>query len=90
MPATSQPGVPHHDTEVPNTCASCVSGRPMFNSRITSDRLREGVGLYLPAIFKKRVGVPRDRVSAFKELDLDDVANPQLSDDNDESQAKAG
>ncbi|KAG5982663.1 hypothetical protein E4U55_001545 [Claviceps digitariae] len=48
--------------------------RPKFNSHLTSDRLREGAGLYLPPLFQAlRSNIRKDRVSVFKELDLDDV-----------------
>ncbi|KAG6001007.1 hypothetical protein E4U21_004785 [Claviceps maximensis] len=47
--------------------------RPKFNSHLTSDRLREGAGLYLPPLFKSpRGNIRKDRVSVFKELGLDD------------------
>ena len=57
-----------------------VPTRPKFNSQLTSDRLREGAGLYLPALFKTpSMHIRKGRVSVFKEMGLDDVAS---ADDN--------
>lgn len=70
MPTTCQSGELPQGLEV---SASCVTGRPKFNSRNTSDRLREGAGLYLPAQLQKSVGISKHKVSAFKELGLDDM-----------------
>lgn len=48
--------------------------RPKFNSHVTSDRLREGAGLYLPPLFKApSSNIRKGRVSVFKELGLDDL-----------------
>lgn len=48
--------------------------RPKFNSHVTSDRLREGAGLYLPSLFRTPgSNIRKGRVSVFKELGLDDL-----------------
>ncbi|POR31270.1 Uncharacterized protein TPAR_08519 [Tolypocladium paradoxum] len=46
--------------------------RPTFNSHLTSDRLREGAGLYLPPLFRASSNIPKGRTSVFKETGLDD------------------
>ncbi|PFH55500.1 hypothetical protein XA68_18160 [Ophiocordyceps unilateralis] len=47
--------------------------RPAFNSHLTSDRLREGAGLYLPPPFRTdhRSNIRKGRTSVFKEMGLD-------------------
>ncbi|EQK99469.1 hypothetical protein G6O67_002543 [Ophiocordyceps sinensis] len=58
---------------VPTSSSSAVPVRPKFNSHLTSDRLREGAGLYLPPAFRTdRSNIRKDRTSVFKELGLDD------------------
>ncbi|KJZ72612.1 hypothetical protein HIM_07971 [Hirsutella minnesotensis 3608] len=53
--------------------SSAVPVRPKFNSHVTSDRLREGAGLYLPPAFRTgRSNIRKGRTSVFKELGLDD------------------
>ncbi|KAG6298608.1 hypothetical protein E4U09_000655 [Claviceps aff. purpurea] len=64
--------------QVPGTSSSGPV-RPKFNSHVTSDRLREGAGLYLPPMFQApRGNIRKGRVSVFKELGLDDVMVPQV------------
>ncbi|RDA89550.1 hypothetical protein CP533_3759 [Ophiocordyceps camponoti-saundersi (nom. inval.)] len=48
--------------------------RPSFNSHLTSDRLREGAGLYLPPPFRtdRASNLRKGRTSVFKELGLAD------------------
>jgi len=48
--------------------------RPNFNSRLTSDRLREGAGLYLPPQFQpsSTTNIRKGRVSVFRETGLFD------------------
>lgn len=61
-----------HRQDLGNTPSS-VPLRPMFNSLVTSDRLREGAGLYLPALFKgPSSNIRKGRVSVFKEIGLYD------------------
>lgn len=64
---------------VPGTVSGSVTGapvRPKFNSHVTSDRLREGAGLYLPPLFKApSAHIRKGRVSIFKEMGLDDDNN---------------
>lgn len=63
--------------QVPGT-GSSVPVRPKFNSHVTSDRLREGAGLYLPPLFKApSTNIRKGRVSVFKEMGLDDFTSPQ-------------
>ncbi|KAG5913909.1 hypothetical protein E4U42_000808, partial [Claviceps africana] len=65
--------------QVPGASSSAPV-RPKFNSHLTSDRLREGAGLYLPPLFQNpRSNLRKDRVSVFKELGLDDLTAPQGS-----------
>ncbi|KHN95267.1 uncharacterized protein MAM_06771 [Metarhizium album ARSEF 1941] len=57
--------------QVPGATAAPV--RPKFNSHVTSDRLREGAGLYLPPIFQSSSSnIRKGRISVFKETGLDD------------------
>lgn len=49
---------------------NCAAARPNFNSRVTSDRLREGESLFLPQRFRASTNIGKDRASKFKELDL--------------------
>ncbi|ODA81909.1 hypothetical protein RJ55_00414 [Drechmeria coniospora] len=49
--------------------------RPTFNSRRTSDRLREGAGLYLPPQFRTNAHLSKGHTSVFKEVGLDEVAS---------------
>ncbi|EFY88694.1 hypothetical protein MAC_05312 [Metarhizium acridum CQMa 102] len=59
--------------------ASSVPVRPKFNSRLTSDRLREGAGLYLPPLFQApSTNIRKGRISVFKETGLDDFAVSQV------------
>ncbi|PHH61862.1 hypothetical protein CDD81_7790 [Ophiocordyceps australis] len=62
-----------------SSLASSIATRPKFNSQRTSDRLREGAGLYLPPHFRAsaKSNIPKDRVSVFKELGLDDDLPPK-------------
>ncbi|KAG5950516.1 hypothetical protein E4U53_004919 [Claviceps sorghi] len=65
--------------QVPGASSSAPV-RPKFNSHVTSDRLREGAGLYLPPLFQNPTSnIRKDRVSVFKELGLDDLTVPQSS-----------
>ncbi|RDA83071.1 hypothetical protein CP532_2555 [Ophiocordyceps camponoti-leonardi (nom. inval.)] len=47
--------------------------RPSFNSHLTSDRLREGAGLYLPPPFRtdRASNLRKGRTSVFKEMGLE-------------------
>lgn len=64
------PGV----TAGPTPSSSAAPVRPKFNSHLTSDRLREGAGLYLPPAFRTgRSNIRKGRTSIFKELGLDDT-----------------
>jgi len=64
-----------------------VSLRPKFNARITSDRLREGIDLYLPDLFKvSHSNMSKDRVSVFKETGLYDDAQHSVADNYQDSQ----
>ncbi|KAM4059578.1 hypothetical protein HRG_011634 [Hirsutella rhossiliensis] len=70
--------------QVPGVAATCspsgVPVRPKFNSHLTSDRLREGAGLYLPPAFRTgRSNIRKGRTSVFKELGLDDPHCPPPS-----------
>ncbi|TWU77874.1 hypothetical protein ED733_004328 [Metarhizium rileyi] len=61
---------------------SPTPARPKFNSHVTSDRLREGAGLYLPPLFRApSTNIRKGRVSVFKETGLDDAV-PQAPIDN--------
>ncbi|PHH67522.1 hypothetical protein CDD82_1390 [Ophiocordyceps australis] len=62
-----------------SSLSSSIPSRPKFNSQRTSDRLREGAGLYLPPHFRAsaKSNIPKDRVSVFKELGLDDDLPPK-------------
>ncbi|UNI14996.1 hypothetical protein JDV02_001571 [Purpureocillium takamizusanense] len=54
---------------------NCPPVRPGFNSRLTSDRLREGAGLYLPPQFRPgsaSTNLRKGRVSVFRETGLFD------------------
>ncbi|KAK2589767.1 hypothetical protein QQS21_012557 [Conoideocrella luteorostrata] len=63
--------------QVPGAMASGPV-RPKFNSHVTSDRLREGAGLYLPPLFQTpSSSIRKGRVSVFKEMGLDDLAVSQ-------------
>lgn len=72
--AASAAALPGH-LQVPAAALSpsAVPVRPKFNSHLTSDRLREGSGLYLPPAFRTgRSNIRKGRTSVFKELGLDD------------------
>ena len=47
--------------------------RPKFNSHLTSDRLREGAGLHLPAFVVRSSNIQKGRTSVFREALEDDV-----------------
>lgn len=64
--------------------------RPKFNSHITSDRLREGTGLYM-TLFKTTSNIQKGRRSVFKEMGLDDEHDDNSdSHDQDHCVARAG
>ncbi|KAK9439179.1 uncharacterized protein G6M90_00g099620 [Metarhizium brunneum] len=64
--------------QVPGATSS-VPVRPKFNSHLTSDRLREGAGLYLPRLFQApSSNIRKGRISVFKETGLDDLTASQV------------
>ncbi|QPH00062.1 hypothetical protein C2857_003215 [Epichloe festucae Fl1] len=75
-PSTAAPG-----SRLQQVLGASPSGpvRPKFNSHVTSDRLREGAGLYLPSLFRTpSSNIRKGRVSVFKELGLDDLTVSQV------------
>ncbi|RCI07880.1 hypothetical protein L249_5874 [Ophiocordyceps polyrhachis-furcata BCC 54312] len=57
----------------PATTPASRPVRPSFNSHVTSDRLREGAGLYLPPPFRtdRASNLRKGRTSVFKEMGLE-------------------
>lgn len=58
---------------VPGGPPAAAPARPKFNSRVTSDRLREGAGLFLPPLFGpgSSSNIRKGRTSVFRETGLD-------------------
>jgi hypothetical protein len=78
MASLAPPATAGTHLQVPDV-TSTSPVRPKFNSQLTSDRLREGAGLYLPPLFNApSTNIRKGRVSVFKELGLDDCPLPHV------------
>lgn len=65
------PTLPSGPSPSASTSVLPVPVRPKFNSHITSDRLREGAGLRLPAFAVRSSNIQKGRTSVFREMGLE-------------------